>query len=75
VMTDAAIDGGLTRDLYAALGEETDNGALAVRLYHKPIGRWKWAGGTRMALGGPRVLAEARHPRRTPWAGGGGTGR
>ncbi|HAE8613161.1 TPA_asm: heme lyase NrfEFG subunit NrfE, partial [Salmonella enterica subsp. salamae serovar 30:1,z28:z6] len=26
VMTEAAIDGGLTRDLYAALGEELDNG-------------------------------------------------
>ncbi|EBS5275266.1 heme lyase NrfEFG subunit NrfE, partial [Salmonella enterica] len=29
VMTEAAIDGGLTRDLYAALGEELDNGAWA----------------------------------------------
>lgn len=45
VMTEAAIDGGLTRDLYAALGEELDNGAWAVRLYYKPFVRWIWAGG------------------------------
>lgn len=44
VMTEAAIDGGLTRDLYAALGEELDNGAWAVRLYYKPFVRWIWAG-------------------------------
>ncbi|SQD03011.1 cytochrome C-type biogenesis protein [Escherichia coli] len=28
-MTEAAIDGGITRDLYAALGEELENGAWA----------------------------------------------
>lgn len=27
MMTEAAIDGGITRDLYAALGEELENGA------------------------------------------------
>ncbi|STP18918.1 cytochrome C-type biogenesis protein [Escherichia coli] len=31
MMTEAAIDGGITRDLYAALGEELENGAWAVR--------------------------------------------
>lgn len=51
MMTEAAIDGGITRDLYAALGEELDNGAWAVRLYYKPFIRWIWAGGILMALG------------------------
>ena len=32
-MTEAAIDGGLARDLYAALGEELADGSWAVRLY------------------------------------------
>ncbi len=37
VTTQAAISGGFTRDLYAALGEEMDDGAWAVRLYYKPF--------------------------------------
>ncbi|AFJ47230.1 cytochrome c-type biogenesis protein CcmF [Shimwellia blattae DSM 4481 = NBRC 105725] len=52
VMTEAAIDGGLTRDLYAALGEDLGDGAWAVRLYYKPFVRWIWAGGLLMAVGG-----------------------
>ncbi|AZS93515.1 hypothetical protein ELZ95_00140 [Salmonella enterica subsp. enterica serovar Moero] len=56
VMTEAAIDGGLTRDLYAALGEELDNGAWAVRLYYKPFVRWIWAGGAADGAGRAAVL-------------------
>ncbi|HAC7427006.1 TPA_asm: heme lyase CcmF/NrfE family subunit, partial [Salmonella enterica] len=66
VMTEAAIDGGLTRDLYAALGEELDNGAWAVRLYYKPFVRWIWAGGLLMALGGLLCLVDPRYRRRKP---------
>lgn len=57
---EAAIDGGITRDLYAAL-EELENGAWAVRLYHKPFVRWIWAGGLMMALGGLLCLFEYRY--------------
>ncbi|WP_336997639.1 heme lyase CcmF/NrfE family subunit, partial [Leclercia sp. M50] len=60
VMTEAAIDGGLTRDLYAALGEELDDGAWALRLYIKPFVRWIWAGGLLMALGGGLCLVRGR---------------
>lgn len=60
VMTEAAIDGGLTRDLYAALGEELDDGAWALRLYIKPFVRWIWAGGLLMALGGGLCLVRTR---------------
>ncbi|WP_368544553.1 heme lyase CcmF/NrfE family subunit [Enterobacter soli] len=60
VMTEAAIDGGLTRDLYAALGEPLDNGTWALRLYIKPFVRWIWAGGLLMALGGLVCLADPR---------------
>ena len=60
VMTEAAIDGGFTRDLYAALGEELDDGAWALRLYIKPFVRWIWAGGLLMALGGGLCLVRGR---------------
>ncbi|ELY3576526.1 heme lyase CcmF/NrfE family subunit [Cronobacter sakazakii] len=58
VMTEAAIDGGLTRDLYAALGEELDDGSWAVRLYYKPFVRWIWYGGLLMAFGGLLCLLD-----------------
>lgn len=64
MMTEAAIDGGITRDLYAALGEELENGAWAVRLYYKPFVRWIWAGGQMMALGGLLCLFDPRYRKR-----------
>ncbi|ELY4158013.1 heme lyase CcmF/NrfE family subunit [Cronobacter turicensis] len=61
VMTEAAIDGGLTRDLYAALGEALDDGSWAVRLYYKPFVRWIWYGGLLMALGGMLCMLDPRY--------------
>ncbi|EOZ6411118.1 heme lyase CcmF/NrfE family subunit [Cronobacter turicensis] len=61
VMTEAAIDGGLTRDLYAALGEALDDGSWAVRLYYKPFVRWIWYGGLLMALGGLLCMLDPRY--------------
>lgn len=61
MMTEAAISGGFTRDLYAALGEELDNGAWAVRLYYKPFVRWIWFGGVFMAAGGLLCLLDPRY--------------
>ncbi|KAA5973093.1 heme lyase CcmF/NrfE family subunit [Pantoea sp. M_9] len=61
MMTEAAISGGFTRDLYAALGEELDNGAWAVRLYYKPFVRWIWFGGLFMAAGGLLCLLDPRY--------------
>ena len=61
MMTEAAIDGGFTRDLYAALGEELDNGSWAVRIYYKPFVRWIWFGGLFMALGGLLCLLDPRY--------------
>ncbi|OBX05338.1 cytochrome C biogenesis protein CcmF [Gallibacterium genomosp. 3] len=60
-MSEAAIDGGITRDLYAALGERLDNGAWAVRLYYKPFIRWIWFGGLLMALGGGLCMFDRRY--------------
>ncbi|WP_058912714.1 heme lyase CcmF/NrfE family subunit [Entomohabitans teleogrylli] len=61
MMTEAAIDGGLTRDLYAALGEELEDGSWAVRLYYKPFVRWIWYGGMLMALGGLLCMLDPRY--------------
>ncbi|MBK4715915.1 MULTISPECIES: heme lyase CcmF/NrfE family subunit [Tenebrionibacter/Tenebrionicola group] len=61
MMTEAAIDGGLTRDLYAALGEELNDGSWAVRLYYKPFVRWIWYGGALMALGGVFCMFDRRY--------------
>ena len=51
-MTEAAIEPGLTRDLYVALGEPMDGSAWSVRLYYKPFIRWIWLGGLLMMAGG-----------------------
>ncbi|MFH8135200.1 heme lyase CcmF/NrfE family subunit [Pantoea osteomyelitidis] len=61
MMTEAAINGGFTRDLYAALGEELDDGSWAVRIYYKPFVRWIWFGGVFMAFGGLLCLLDPRY--------------
>jgi cytochrome c-type biogenesis protein CcmF len=50
-MTEAAIDPGLTRDLFVALGEDLGQNAWSLRVYHKPFIRWIWLGAIIMALG------------------------
>ncbi len=64
VQTESAIDPGVTRDLYVALGEPMDRsqpgGAWALRLYDKPFVRWIWAGGLLMMLGGFFAAADRR---------------
>ena len=60
-MTEAAIDWGFSRDLYAALGEKLDNNAWALRLYYKPFIRWIWLGGLFMALGGVLCMFDRRY--------------
>ena len=61
MMTEAAISGGFTRDFYAALGEELDDGSWAVRIYYKPFVRWIWFGGVFMAVGGLLCLLDPRY--------------
>ncbi|MDH3386334.1 MAG: heme lyase CcmF/NrfE family subunit [Gammaproteobacteria bacterium] len=63
-MTEAAIDAGLTRDLFIALGEPLDNqGAWAVRIYYKPFIRWIWLGAIIMAVGGLFAASDRRYRR------------
>ncbi len=61
-MTEAAIDTGLTRDVYVSLGEPLDNrGAWSVRVYYKPFVDWIWGGCLLMALGGLVAMSDRRY--------------
>ena len=62
-MTEAAVDVGLTRDLYVALGEPLDGEAWALRIHHKPFIRWIWGGAALMALGGFVAVTDRRYRR------------
>ncbi|NIY84831.1 heme lyase CcmF/NrfE family subunit [Vibrio hepatarius] len=62
MMTEAAIDRGVTRDLYIAMGERLeDNKSWAVRIYYKPFVRWIWAGALLMSLGGAIAISDKRY--------------
>ena len=60
-MTEAAIDAGVTRDLYIAMGEVLPDGAWAVRIYYKPFIRWIWFGPIFMAFGGLLMMFDRRY--------------
>ena len=70
VQTESAIDPGLFRDLYVALGEPVgSDGAWSVRVYVKPFVRWIWLGALFMMLGGFLAAADRRFralPEREP---------
>jgi cytochrome c-type biogenesis protein CcmF len=60
-MTEAAIDPGVFRDLYVALGEKLEDGAWAVRIQIKPFVRWIWFGALIMGLGGLLAVSDKRY--------------
>jgi cytochrome c-type biogenesis protein CcmF len=60
-MTEAAIDTGITRDVYVSLGEALDAKAWAVRVYYKPFVDWIWGGCLLMALGGLCAALDRRY--------------
>ena len=60
-MTEAAIEPGLTRDLYVSLGEAVEGGAWIVRVYFKPFVDWIWGGCLVMALGGLLAASDRRY--------------
>ncbi|AEH32694.1 heme lyase CcmF/NrfE family subunit [Vibrio anguillarum] len=62
MMTEAAIDRGITRDLYIAMGERLEDGrSWAIRIYYKPFVRWIWAGALLMSLGGALAISDKRY--------------
>ena len=64
-MTEAAIDAGITRHLYVALGESLGDKVWIVRLYHKPYIGWIWGGCLLMAFGGLLAAIDRRYRVRT----------
>ena len=60
-MTESAIDTGLFRDLYVALGEAISMDEWIVRVQHKPMVDWIWAGCLLMALGGMLAVSDRRY--------------
>jgi cytochrome c-type biogenesis protein CcmF len=52
IMTEAAINSTLTRDIYVALGESLSNDSWVVRIYYKPYIQLLWYGVGLMILGG-----------------------
>ena len=61
-MTEAAIDAGLSRDLFVAIGEPLGNeGAWSLRIYYKAFIRWIWMGAVFMAVGGLCAACDKRY--------------
>lgn len=56
-----AIEAGVFRDLYVALGEQMgDKNTWSLRIYVKPFVRWIWIGGLIMIVGGLLALFSTR---------------
>ncbi|HWQ95595.1 MAG TPA: heme lyase CcmF/NrfE family subunit [Gammaproteobacteria bacterium] len=61
-MTEAAIDAGLFRHLYIALGAPAgEGGAWSLRLYYKPFVQWIWMGPLLMLFGGLLAASDRRY--------------
>ena len=59
--TEAAIDIGVTRDVYVVLGDPQAGGGWAVWTYIKPYSNWIWFGSIVMSLGGLISLTDRRY--------------
>ena len=59
--TEAAIQPGLTRDLYVSLGEMVTPNTWTLRLHVKPFVDWIWGGCLLMACGGFLAMSDRRY--------------
>ncbi len=60
-MTEAAIDSGITGDLYVSLGDALEGDAWLVTVQRKPFVTWIWGGCLLMALGGLLAVSDRRY--------------
>ncbi len=65
-MTEAGIQVGPARDLFAALGDDLGQGRWSVRLQYKPLIRYIWLGAILIALGGAIAALDRRYRVRAP---------
>jgi len=63
VMSEAAINAGLFKDVYISLGEPVADSIWTLRMHYKPFVRWTWLGGLLMALGGVLAIVDKRYRR------------
>ncbi|MBL4797176.1 MAG: heme lyase CcmF/NrfE family subunit [Oleispira sp.] len=68
MMTEAAIDAGLFRDIYISMGEPLADGAWAMRLQVKAYMRWVWLGALFMSFGGLLAILDKRYRMRVKHA-------
>src|SRR5882762_7818452 len=61
VTSETAIDRSIWRDLYLSLGDQVEDGAWTVRVYHKPLVNWIWGGALLMAIGGAFAITDRRY--------------
>lgn len=61
IMTEAALDVTLWRDVYVSMGEPLADGAWGMRLQVKAFMRWVWLGAIFMALGGLLAILDKRY--------------
>jgi cytochrome c-type biogenesis protein CcmF len=59
--TEAAIQPGVTRDLYVSLGEAVQPNTWTLRVHVKPFVDWIWGGCLLMALGGLVAVSDRRY--------------
>jgi len=64
ILTEAGIDGSISRDLFISLGEQLGDDTWAVRIQVKPFIRWVWFGSIMMALGGVIAVLDNRYRRK-----------
>jgi cytochrome c-type biogenesis protein CcmF len=62
-MTEAGIEVGAGRDLFAALGDDLGQGRWSLRLQYKPLIRFIWIGALLIALGGGLAALDRRYRR------------
>jgi cytochrome c-type biogenesis protein CcmF len=65
-LTEAGIQVGPARDLFAALGDDLGQGRWSVRLQYKPLIRYIWLGAILIALGGGLAALDRRYRARVP---------
>ena len=65
-MTEAGIEVGPARDLFAALGDNLGQGRWSLRLQYKPLIRYIWLGAILIALGGGIAALDRRYRVRAP---------
>jgi cytochrome c-type biogenesis protein CcmF len=67
--TEAAIQPGITRDLYVSLGEEVQPDTWTLRVHVKPFVDWIWGGCLFMALGGIVAVSDRRYRQKARQSG------